>query len=560
MSAELSNSEIEKIARIIHTCIDEDKSNKIISTLCMLTTSQRKSIVTFKIDGRPALCYACIKGNADIMKYLLDECDPDVEQKGLFKLPTWDNGIEAPSLWCATGLENGLDVIKLLTEHGADVNGLTSVKSTPLISACGSLNMPMVEYLVEHGANIRNITEKGYSCLMAAVANTELCAYLISKGASVNASSVDGYTALHHAAHSQKLETVKLLCRNGGSMTAKTNYEETPLKIAAFIGSSTVIKYFLDTYEFPVEEKCDAFDLIGCSLVDDDVTRCVLMWETALKLRFELINTITNTGRSVTPVSYLNCEVEIMSVETLRQLTDPNDFYIQALLKYSRIYGENHPVTIGKIIFRGAMYLDNGCYQQCLKLWKYAYTLRFKQDDPLNGETIQSVIRLVDMICEMEIQWGNKNTKERVKMTDVLDVFKMVVRQIEGSKSVLTIRRLSIIEQGNLQCLMTLTLHLIRLFQFIGGSVSERVEFIEQVAYLIQLDPRGINNQTLLHLAVDPNITKVGNVSLLKFPSVYVVDILLVCGANTNTRNDDGYDPLRHSIKFSDLSSGKVEN
>ncbi|CAG2219247.1 unnamed protein product [Mytilus edulis] len=402
MSAELSNSEIEKIARIIHTCIDEDKSNKIISTLCMLTTSQRKSIVTFKIDGRPALCYACIKGNADIMKYLLDECDPDVEQNGLFKLPTWDNGIEAPSLWCATGLENGLDIIKLLTEHGADVNGLTSVKSTPLISACGSLNMPMVEYLVEHGANIRNITEKGYSCLMAAVANTELCAYLISKGASVNASSVDGYTALHHAAHSHKLETVKLLCRNGGSMTAKTDYQETPLQISALSGRSTILKYFLDTYEFPVEEKCDAFDLIGCSLVDDDVTNCILMWETALRLRNEVANTMSNPSRNLTPVSYFQYAVEVTSVDSLRQTTNPNDFYIQALLKYSRIYGENHPVTIGKIIFRGALYGDNGCYQRCVELWKYAYTLRLKQDDPLNADTIQSAISLVDMICELK--------------------------------------------------------------------------------------------------------------------------------------------------------------
>ncbi|XP_052088225.1 protein fem-1 homolog CG6966-like isoform X5 [Mytilus californianus] len=485
MSAELSNSEIEKYARIIHTCIDEDKPNKIISTLCMLTISQRESIVTFKIDGRPALCFACIKGNADIVKYLLDECDPDVEQNGFFKAPTWENGIEAPSLWCATGLENGLYIIKLLTEHGADVNGLTSVQSTPLISACGSLNMPMVEYLVEHGANIRKTTIQGYSCLMAAVANTELCAYLISKGASVNASSMDGYTALHHAAHANKLETVKLLCRNGGSMTAKTNYQETPLKIAALRGSSTIIKYFLDTYTFSVEDKCYAFDLLGCCLVDDDVTRCVLMWETALKLRFVVTNNMTNTVRNVTPVCYLNCAVEVMSVETLRQLTDPNDFYMQALLKYSRIYGENHPVTIGKIIFRGAMYLANGCYQQCMKLWKYAYTLRFKQDDPLNGDTIQSAISLVDMICEMEIKWGNKNTKERVQMTDVLDASKTIVRQIEGGKSVLTIRPLSIIEQGHLQYLMKLTLHLIRLFQFIGGSVTERVDFIEQVAYLV---------------------------------------------------------------------------
>ncbi|CAC5418078.1 unnamed protein product [Mytilus coruscus] len=249
MSAELSNSEIEKIARIIHTCIDEDKPNKIISTLCMLTISQRKSIVTFKIDGRPALYVACLKGNADITKYLLDECDPDVEQKGLFKIRNLKNDIEAPPLWCAT-----------------------------------------VEFLVEHSADIRKTTEKGYSCLMAAIASRELCAYLISKGASVNASSIDRYTALHYAAHANKLETVMLLCRNGGPMTAKTNYQETPLKIAAIRGSSSVMKYFLDYYEFPVEEKCDTFDLLGCCLIDDDVTQCFLMWETAIKLHFEVSN------------------------------------------------------------------------------------------------------------------------------------------------------------------------------------------------------------------------------------------------------------------------------
>ncbi|VDI84289.1 Hypothetical predicted protein [Mytilus galloprovincialis] len=560
MSAELSNSEIEKIARIIHTCIDEDKPNKIISTLCMLTKRQRKSIVTFKIDGRPALYFACLKGNADIMKYLLDECDPDVEQKGPFKIPHLKKDIEAPPLWCATGLENGLDIIKLLTEHGADVNGPTNSQSTPLISACLLLNIPIVEYLVEHGANIRTTTEKGFSCLMAAVANTELCAYLISKGASINASNMDGYTALHYAANDHKLETVKLLCRNGGLMTAKTNYQETPLKIAALRGSSSVIKYFLDTYEFPVEEKRDALDLLGCFLVDDNVTQCILMWETALKLRIEVANTMSNSSRNLTPVPDFQYAVEVMSVENLRQLSDPNDLYMQALLKYSRIYGENHPVTIGKIIYRGALYGDNGCYQRCVELLKYAYTLRFKQDDPLNGDTIQCAISLVDIFCEMVTKLVNRTTTEQVQMADVLAVFKMIVRQIEGGKSVLTIRSLGIIEQSHLQLLMKLTLHLIRLFQIIRGSVNERVEFIEQVAYLVQVDPRGINNQTLLHLAVDPSITKVGNVSLMKFPSVYVVDILLVCGANPNTRSDDGYDTLRKSFKFSDLQSELVLN
>ncbi|CAC5418077.1 unnamed protein product [Mytilus coruscus] len=361
-----------------------------------------------------------------MVKYFLDECDPDVEQKGLFKIHSSENDIEAPPLWCTTGLENGFDIIKLLIEHGTDINWPTSAQSAPLISASGLLNIPIVEFLVEHGADIRKITERGYSCLMATIASTELCAYLISKGASVNISSIDGYTALHYAAHAIKLETVILLCRNGGSMTAKTNYQETPLKIAAIRG---------------MEEKCDAFDLLGCSLVDDDVTQCVLMWETALTLRFVVANS----------------------------MTDP------------------------------------------------------------------------------------------VQMTDVFDVFKLIVSQIDGGKSVRTIHPIGIIEQANFQCFKKkLTLHLIRLFQFLGGSVNDRLDFLEQVKYLVQLDPRGINNQTLLHLAVDPNISKEGDISLMKFPSVYVVDILLVCGANTNIRNDDGYDPLRNSIKFSDLPPEKV--
>ncbi|CAC5366320.1 unnamed protein product [Mytilus coruscus] len=345
-----------------------------------------------------------------MVKYFLDECDPDVEQKGLFKIPSLKNDIEAPPIWCATGLANGLDIIKLLTEHGADVNGPTSVQSTPLISACGLLNIPIVEYLVEHGANIRKTTEKGYSCLMAAVASTELCAYLISKGASVNTSSMDGYTVLHYAAHDHKLETVQLLCRNGGSMTAKTNYQETPLKIAALRGSSSVMKYFLDTYEFSIEEKCDAFDLLGCFLVDDDVTRCMLMWETALRLRFEVANSMTNTVKNVTPVSYFQYAVEFTSVDSLRQLTDPNDLYMQALLKYSRIYGGNHPVTIAQIVFRGTLYGDNGC----VELSKYAYTLRYKEDDPLNDDNIKSAISLVDIFCEMQTKWIHTKIKEQV--------------------------------------------------------------------------------------------------------------------------------------------------
>lgn len=248
---------------------------------------------------------------------------------------------------------------------------------------------------------------------------------------------MDGYTALHFAAYANKLETVMLLCRNGGSMTAKTNYQETPLKIAAIRGSLSVLKYFLDTYEFPVEEKCDVFDLLGCC------------WETALKLRFEVANSMTDLVMNVTPISYFQYAVEITFMDSLRQITDPNDLYMQALLKYSQIYGENHPVTIAQIVFRGTLYGDNGCFQQCVELWKYAYTLRYTEDDHINDDSIKSAISLVDIFCEMQTKWIHKKIKEQVQMTDVFDVFKLIVSQMNGGKNVRTIRPIGIIEQAN---------------------------------------------------------------------------------------------------------------
>lgn len=55
----------------------------------------------------------------------------------------------------------------------------------------------------------------------------------------------------------------------------------------------------------------------------------------------------------------------------------------------------------------------------------------------------------------------------------------------------------------------------------------------------LKLQPCGKNGYSPLHLAVDRNTTCVGRYPVCKFPSLTVASILLECGADVNSRDED---------------------
>lgn len=55
----------------------------------------------------------------------------------------------------------------------------------------------------------------------------------------------------------------------------------------------------------------------------------------------------------------------------------------------------------------------------------------------------------------------------------------------------------------------------------------------------MKLQPCGKNGYSPLHLAVDRNTTCVGRYPVCKFPSLTVASILLECGADVNSRDND---------------------
>ena len=135
-------------------------SSKYVPALCCLIFFQvfldhrpREEVaqlVSAKTNGATPLVLSCRNGHREVVEYLVERCRADVEQAGSV---TFDGEtIEgAPPLWCAAAAGH-LEIVKLLTDKGANVNSTTKTNSTPLRAACFDGHFEIVQYLVQHGA------------------------------------------------------------------------------------------------------------------------------------------------------------------------------------------------------------------------------------------------------------------------------------------------------------------------------------------------------------------------------------------------------------------------
>ena len=108
-------------------------------------------------------------------------------------------------------------LIKLLVDHGADVNAVAPSGATPLEFACMAGGpIESVSYLIDHGASLTNA--QGSLCWAAWKGRLDIVTLLLQKGVPVNQRSRELGTPLQRAIAGGSVEIARLLIKHGATV------------------------------------------------------------------------------------------------------------------------------------------------------------------------------------------------------------------------------------------------------------------------------------------------------------------------------------------------------
>ncbi len=179
---------------------------------------------------------------------------------------------QTPVLFLAVDTKHA-QIVRALLAHGADWRITTRSGWTVLARACSDSTPEIVDLLLADGAdlNIRDVW--GSLPIYGAVANPEMFSHLLAQGAIIDLkTAIDldrldlarslveedpshahfrfgtGMTLLHNFAQSreQNVAAMSLLVSAGADVNARTNWDATPLHLAAFNGRATAAEFLLN--------------------------------------------------------------------------------------------------------------------------------------------------------------------------------------------------------------------------------------------------------------------------------------------------------------------------
>lgn len=157
------------------------------------------------------LHYAAFSNNIELCKVLLSYDSVNVNAE--------DNAGETPLHWVFKWPNAPPELVKLLLNKGADVNAQDNDSQAPLYEACLVGNLEGVRLLLEHGADVND------------------------------GEDVFGRTALHAAVTKGNLDIVKLLVEKGADLSRKNKQGRDPVSQAAKEGESNILSFLLDTWK-----------------------------------------------------------------------------------------------------------------------------------------------------------------------------------------------------------------------------------------------------------------------------------------------------------------------
>ncbi|XP_050093586.1 protein fem-1 homolog B [Anopheles aquasalis] len=495
------------------------------------------------------LIVAALNGHDMVVKILLTIAHPNLEKEGCVKLHgELTEGVTA--LWVAAGMGR-LNIVKLLIQHGAEVDHPTRKGSTPLRAACFDGRLDLIQYLIEHKANVCAVNAYNNTCLMIAAYKNfqEVLQYLLEHGARVNEQAHCGASALYYAAECGHAEICSTLLDHGAVLMRNT-YGLTPALAAAERTREAVVQVFLNRADLLTkEDQIEVMELLGASYANDkdnySLVKAFHYLLSAMELRYEDPENIIRKPMSA-PVPAYESWVECQTLQDLQAIRyNHNSLHMESLTIRERILGRHCPEVAHSIVFRGAICADNGRFDRCESLWLHALALR-----QLNGLSVQrDLLRFVQLISQ------EFSINETIRFETMLAVLRACVDELRFNQQKMIdpgprddVEAIAEDYEMNIVTvlyLLTIITKLLRLERF--QRTEEQTQQVYQLIYqLNQMAVRLRDDQTLVHLAVN-GVTPVDDFhtdDVCRFPCVDTVKMLLKCGASVDVVDAERNTPL----------------
>ncbi|KAJ8681326.1 hypothetical protein QAD02_017113 [Eretmocerus hayati] len=521
---------------------------------------QRDKLVSQKVlqeDGQccSPLIVAARYGHNKVVKILLEKFNLDLEQEGRVKFDGYI--IEgASALWCAAG-DGHLDVVKTLVKAGANVNHPTKTNSTPVRAACFDGRLDIVKYLTDHSADIHIANKQNNTCLMIAAykGHLDIVSFLLENGADPNEKAQCGETALHFAAECGHCNIIMELLNHGAKMS-KNNKNMTPLITAAERAGAEVVECLIEHEDVSIEDKIDAYELLGASFANDKGHYCLQKSYTylhkAMILRFSDPDNIIKKTISEPIAAYENWR-ESDTLERLEFIrNNQNALHMESLAIRERILGQQNPEVTHSIIYRGAVFADNARFDRCIDLWLHALHLQ-----QMNNTSIsKDLLRFAQVFSQM-IHVGIE-----LKFSQVLSVLEASVNELAKNKKKLAEPDADDCSDQSvydgIESNITITLYILTILTKLMTLKEKNHDevHIRKAHHLVQnlcaLKLVLKDGQTLLHLAVNAEtpVDDFHTNDVCKFPCAATTKLLIQCGADVNAMDNERNTPLHIIVQY----------
>ena len=528
-----------------------DDSDLLDQFLKGLNAESRKDALETEIkDGDDLvtpLIIAARDGKLDFVKVLL-RYEANIEARGTIKI----DGIVVEgctALWIAAS--NGhFDVVRLLIEQNAEVDGGTWSNSTPLRSAAFDGRLDIVSYLVESGAdvnarNLRNSTPLIVTCWKG---HQDVASYLVKHGANVNLQDNKGNSCLHYASKKGRVLLVCELLALGANQTQNLN-RLTPLLEASNNCKIEMVEWFINRPQCSKEERIDALELLGATIANDskayDIEKAFSFMKRGMEERYE-DPSCPLLKKKMEPVEAYQNRTESQTLEELSLLEgDDHAIQIEGLMIRERIFGTDNTILRNPIHYRGAAAADCKKYELCIGLWTRAMEIGMNCNVP---ET-EDLEDLTDLVALM-IQNGHSSSPQTIEniFEKLIDIKSKLSEKLKSGE---------LEEEPKNKAQETLLFNaLYLLVMYTKVQVSSEMKngnMIDLLQRFLCLEPRTRDGNTLLHLAAWHKTPVRKNAYLrgvCKLPCVETMKLLLHAGCDVNSVNTQGNTPLHLAVTF----------